>query len=136
VSIYLATRHGNLSRQLIKASTQYQQTDLAGVNYIPNVHALQVLNGTKYRYVFYPAIDKPSILFLHGFPSSSYDWREQFQYFHSKGYGIVAPDLLGYGGTDHPSDINAFRLKKMAKEIMALLDCLGIGAVFGVAHDL
>jgi soluble epoxide hydrolase / lipid-phosphate phosphatase len=36
------------------------------------------------------------ILFLHGFPSSSYDWRYQIAYFRQRGYGIIVPDLLGY----------------------------------------
>jgi soluble epoxide hydrolase / lipid-phosphate phosphatase len=87
--------------------------------------------------VFYPANShQPYILFLHGFPSSSYDWRRQFKYFSERGYGIIAPDLLGYGGTDHPSNIDAFRLKNMAEEIVDLLDCLDIDIVLGVAHDL
>jgi soluble epoxide hydrolase / lipid-phosphate phosphatase len=38
----------------------------------------------------------PYILFLHGFPSSSYDWRYQIEYFTQKRYGIIVPDLLGY----------------------------------------
>ena len=100
-----------------------------------NVHSLEIPSGRKYRYVFYPARDKPYILFIHGFPSSSYDWRRQFQYFSKRSYGIVAPDLLGYGGTDHP-DIDSFRLKNMAQELIDLLDCLRIETVLGVSHDL
>ena len=93
-------------------------------------------NGTTYSYVnISPKDDKPCILFLHGFPSSSYDWRHQIHFFSRLGYGILAPDLLGYGGTDKPSDPAAYRLKKMSEEIVAILDAEGLDTVIGVAHD-
>ena len=79
---------------------------------------------------------KPTILFLHGFPSSSFDWRRQFDYFASRGYGVVAPDLLGYGGTDKPHDVEAYTLKKQADEMAELLDCLGVEKLVSVGHDL
>ena len=45
------------------------------------------------------------ILFLHGFPSTSYDWRHQISFFVAKGYGILAPDLLGFGETSKPREL-------------------------------
>ena len=77
-----------------------------------------------------------TVLFLHGFPSSSYDWRHQFDYFSSRGYGIIAPDLLGYGGTDKPADAKVYTLKTQASEIIDLLDCADVGTVLSVGHDL
>ncbi|KAG4420888.1 hypothetical protein IFR04_005972 [Cadophora malorum] len=79
---------------------------------------------------------KPYLLFLHGFPSSSYDWRHQIPYFQQKGYGIIAPDLLGYGGSSKPLDVKAYMGKDMAKDVYELLKSEGIEEnVFGVAHD-
>ena len=78
---------------------------------------------------------KPYILFLHGFPSSSYDWRHQISYFSAQGYGIIAPDLLGYGGTDKPKEIQAYNLKKMCEEVIGILDHERIDKVHGVGHD-
>ena len=61
----------------------------------------------------------------------------QFDYFSSKGYGVLAPDMLGYGGTDKPSDPEAYTLKKQASEVVALLDCVTGGSkAFVVGHDL
>ena len=102
-----------------------------------NCTFLKVSNGTTYRYIHIKPRDsgKPHILFLHGFPSSSYDWRHQIQYFVEKGYGAVAPDLLGYGGTDKPEDVKAYRTKKMAEEIIEVLEHERIQAVLGVGHD-
>ncbi|KAL8777449.1 MAG: hypothetical protein Q9213_007863 [Squamulea squamosa] len=115
--------------------------DLVGTRYITQVRAASIpsLNRT-YRYVHYPAslkAKKPTILLLPGFPSSSFDWRRQFQYFASRGYGIVAPDPLGFGGTDKPSDPEAYIYKKQALEVVGLLNCvIGTGKAIVVGHDL
>ncbi|KAM5358993.1 hypothetical protein ACJZ2D_014818 [Fusarium nematophilum] len=45
------------------------------------------------------------------------------------GYGVIAPNLLGYGGTDNPSDLQAFNFKKMVGELVQLLDCEGVEKV-------
>ena len=86
----------------------------------------------------YPPVskEKPTLLFLHGFPSSAFDWRRQFGYFTSRGYGVLAPDLLGFGGTDKPLDPAAYTLKKQVAEQIELLDCVGVGTVVSIGHDL
>jgi pimeloyl-ACP methyl ester carboxylesterase len=57
-------------------------------------------NGVTYSYLSHAPtnISKPTILFLHGFPDSAHGWDYQLDYFSSRGYGFIAPDLLGYGG--------------------------------------
>ncbi|KAF7585117.1 hypothetical protein BBP40_012378, partial [Aspergillus hancockii] len=77
----------------------------------------------------------PTILLLHGFPSTSYDWRHQIVHFTDQGYGILAPDLLGYGGTSKPTNVTAYKTKSMASEIIEILDHEGIAKVHGVGHD-
>jgi len=44
------------------------------------------------------------MLFLHGFPSSSYDWKDLFDEPEFKGRRILAFDFLGFGLSDKPSD--------------------------------
>ncbi|KAE8143433.1 Alpha/Beta hydrolase protein [Aspergillus pseudotamarii] len=78
---------------------------------------------------------KPTILLLHGFPSTSYDWRHQIPYLSSLGYGVIAPDLLGYGGTSKPTDLAAYKTKSMAAEIISILDAEGVDKVHAVGHD-
>lgn len=93
-------------------------------------------SGRTYSHVHVkPSSNKPYILFLHGFPSTSYVWRHQIEYFSQRGYGIVAPDLLGYRETDKPVELDAYSLKNMATEVIALMDCLGVDKVIGVGHD-
>ncbi|KAJ4985016.1 epoxide hydrolase [Stagonosporopsis vannaccii] len=78
----------------------------------------------------------PTLLFLHGWPESSYSWVNQIEYFSRHGYGIVAPDMLGTGGTDNPDDLESFTFKQTASEMDELLECEGIGQVVGIGHDI
>jgi len=45
--------------------------------------------------------DAPTILFLHGFPSSSRMFNPLFQRLSGK-YHLIAPDYPGFGQSDHP----------------------------------
>lgn len=93
-------------------------------------------NGRTYSYVYIKAkLENPWLLFLHGFPSSSFDWRYQIGFFSDLGYGVLAPDLLGYGGTDKPTEMEAYTTEKMSQEIVTVLDAEGVDRVVGVAHD-
>ena len=95
--------------------------------------------GLNYHFLAVPAAaSKPTLLFVHGFPSQSSDWHYQIEHFHSKGYGIVAPDLLGYGGTDKPTDLSTFKWKDMSKDVIDILDSLDWikdTPVISVSHD-
>lgn len=92
--------------------------------------------GLNYHYYFAAARDsKPSLLFLHGFPSTSYDWRHQVAFFEAKGYGIVVPDLLGYGGTSKPDDAADYKASLVVKDVVDILDAEKIDKVVSIAHD-
>jgi soluble epoxide hydrolase / lipid-phosphate phosphatase len=97
---------------------------------------LKVDRGFNYRYYFSPAAGgMPVLLFLHGIPSTSHDWVRQVEYFRPKGYGIVAPDMLGFGRTSRPLDVNAFRQNLRAKDIIDILNKENIDKVVGIGHD-
>ncbi|KAI0047474.1 alpha/beta-hydrolase [Auriscalpium vulgare] len=97
---------------------------------------LNTTRGYTYNYYSVPAADsKPTLLFLHGFPSSSTDWRRIIEYFQPKGYGIIAPDNLGYAGTDKPADPKAYLGSALAKDLVEILDAENIPKVIVVGHD-
>ncbi|KAL3474821.1 putative epoxide hydrolase [Aspergillus californicus] len=97
-------------------------------------HALSTSH--TYSYAFNPpSSSSPTVLFLHGFPSSCYDWRHQLRFFFQKGYGVLAPDLLGYGGTSKPTTLESYKTQNMAAEIIEILDHEGIEKVHAVGHD-
>lgn len=65
------------------------------------------LNGVEYNYILAePASGNvvDTIFLIHGWPDMSLGWRNQIPYLLSKGLRVVAPDMMGYGGTDAPED--------------------------------
>lgn len=93
-------------------------------------------DGTTYGYVAQAsAPDKPTILLLHGYPSSSYDWRHQIASLPKAGFGVIAPDLLGYGDTDSPEDVAAYRMKAMSQHMAEILDRESVSRCVAVSHD-
>jgi pimeloyl-ACP methyl ester carboxylesterase len=92
--------------------------------------------GFTYSYYF-AASDKgkPTLFFSHGFPTPAYLWRKQVAFFEPLGYGIVAPDLLGYGRTDKPTDPKFYVGSGLAKDVIDILDKENIRQVIAVGHD-
>ncbi|KAF8990696.1 alpha/beta-hydrolase [Hymenopellis radicata] len=101
-----------------------------------NFKNLKTQRGFTYRYYFSaPAEGKPVLFFSHGFPSGSYLWRKQVAYFGRLGYGLVVPDLLGYGGTDKPTDPKYYVGSGLAHDIVDILDAEKVDKVIAIGHD-
>jgi soluble epoxide hydrolase/lipid-phosphate phosphatase len=106
---------------------------------------LKVPSGNTYSYLSLAPTtpEKPTLLLIHGFPSTAHDWRFQISYFASLGYGIIAPDNLGHGRTSHPRNVDEYIGSKMASDIIFLLDQVQSenetmtkgGKVIGISHD-
>lgn len=77
--------------------------------------------------------DKPCLLLIHGFPTSSYDWYPLWSSL-SKHFNLLTLDLLGYGLSDKPSDID-YSFALQADIIEAVLVHLGIQHFHILAHD-
>lgn len=68
------------------------------------------VNGVTYNYIVAePASGKAvgTIFLIHGWPDLSLGWRNQIPFLTSKGLRVIAPDMLGYGGTDAPEDVSS-----------------------------
>ncbi len=74
----------------------------------------------------------PAVLLVHGYPESSYMWREILPPLAAAGFHALAPDLPGYGDSEadppgtwerHVSSLERFRTEQ------------GLGAVALVVHD-
>src|SRR4029078_10710479 len=76
----------------------------------------------------------PLLLFLHGFPSSSYDWREVLAL--EPGRAALAFDFPGFGLSDKPRD-HTYTLSWQAALAEELVSRHGEGRpVFICAHDM
>jgi pimeloyl-ACP methyl ester carboxylesterase len=75
----------------------------------------------------------PLLLLLHGFPSSSYDWRELLAL--RPGNAVLAFDCLGFGLSDKPRD-HVYTLSWQADAAEELVRRAGSPPVFVVGHDM
>lgn len=93
-------------------------------------------DGTNYVYDFVPAKGQnATVALIHGYPATRHDWANQVAALSAAGYGVVAPDCLGYGDSDLPLDIEAYRLKRLAGHFDELFEYEGLTQVVGVGHD-
>lgn len=90
-----------------------------------------------YQYFWHPSesTKKPTLAFFHGFPSTSKDWRRQLEHFADLGFGVIAPDLLGYGGSSKPDDVSAYNHRDMVDDVIKILDHEQIHRFHGISHD-
>jgi pimeloyl-ACP methyl ester carboxylesterase len=96
----------------------------------------KVTRGFNYHYYFSPATSgKPTLLLIHGFPSLAIDWHNQITFFKAKGYGLVVPDMLGYGGTDKPEEYTEYLHTLLAQDLVDILDHEEVTDAIAVGHD-
>jgi len=70
--------------------------------------------------------DAPVVLLLHGFPTSSFQYRELIPRLADR-YRVVAPDLPGFGFTEVPNERHYnFSFDGLAKTILAFTEALGL----------
>jgi pimeloyl-ACP methyl ester carboxylesterase len=98
-------------------------------------HRFATVDG---RQIFYreggPA-GAPTIVFLHGYPSSSLMFRHLLPELAVK-WHVIAPDYLGFGLSDAPS-VNefAYTFDALADSVRKLLTSLGVSRYALVVHD-
>jgi pimeloyl-ACP methyl ester carboxylesterase len=92
---------------------------------LTSVHTIQA-DGV---HVFYRSAGDPAapvVLLLHGFPSSSFMFRELIPRLADQ-YYVIAPDLPGFGFTEIPEARNyRFSFDALARTIGAFTDALGL----------
>jgi len=74
----------------------------------------------------------PAILLVHGYPQSSYMWREILPALAGRGFHALAPDLAGYG--DSPAD-PPHTWERHIEGLAAFRSALGLDRVALVVHD-
>jgi pimeloyl-ACP methyl ester carboxylesterase len=77
--------------------------------------------------------EAPTILLLHGYPSSSYDYRGVVQ--HLGGRAWLTLDFLGFGLSDKPRP-HRYSLLEQADIVQAVVAAEAPGPIVLVAHDM
>lgn len=75
------------------------------------------------------------IIFLHGFPESSFMWIKLMDEMALNGYYCVAPDLRGYSPKARPSDTDSYQMKFLREDVIQIADALGRDRFHLVGHD-
>jgi len=70
-------------------------------------------------------VEKPVIMFLHGFPYFASAWLPILEPL-SKHYTLVAPDNRGYAYSSKPKAVNDYHISKLVGDINVLIDYLSI----------
>ena len=87
-------------------------------------------------YVSQPKGDKPTLLLLHGCPDTASLWSDLITtHVVPAGYGVVAPDLIGYGDTDKPASVELYSVALVSSQVLSVLDHENLRTVIVVGHD-
>jgi soluble epoxide hydrolase/lipid-phosphate phosphatase len=91
-----------------------------------------------YTYTYYTADgDKslPTLFFQHGWPDHAEMWKDVATSLRSTKHPIIIPDLLGYAGTDKPTDPAEYRWDRMTKDLIEIIDTEKASKVISIGHD-
>ena len=108
------------------------------VTLTPRVESWQAQGETvrfrgKEIFVCHRAGRSPALLLLHGFPSSSYDWRGLLD--AEPAHAVIAFDCLGFGLSEKPRE-HVYSLAWQADLAEELVSRYADRPVFVVAHDM
>ena len=75
----------------------------------------------------------PPLLLVHGWPQHWWAWRDVIPPLAAR-FRVIAPDLRGFGWSGQPAD-GDFAKERLADDMLALLDVLGVERAGYLGHD-
>jgi len=101
---------------------------LADYDFTPNyIHVDNTEGGSlRLHYVDEGPKDAPPILLMHGEPTWSYLYRKMIPGLAAGGFRVIAPDLIGFGRSDKPSERSDYTYQRHVDWLRALLDQLDL----------
>lgn len=113
-------------------------TDLPGYPFAPNYIEIRHSDGTPLRvhYLDEGPDDGPIALLMHGEPSWSYLYRKMIPVLTGAGVRCIAPDLVGFGRSDKPTERGDYTYANHVEWMRAaLFDALDLRDVTLVGQD-
>lgn len=80
-------------------------------------------------------IDGRLIIALHGFPQRGSSWAKVTPHLVAAGYRVLAPDQRGYSAGARPAEIAAYRMDRLAGDVLALADAAEADTCHVLGHD-
>jgi len=108
-----------------------------GIDWPFEPHYLVHDDGLRQHYVDErPTIaERGTFLLLHGEPTWSYLYRRWIPVLVDSGYRVVAPDHIGFGRSDKPTDDEWYRIDRHRAKLDALVGSLDLSRVSLVVQD-
>ena len=75
------------------------------------------------------------VILIHGFPDTGRLWRHQVPALAEAGFEVIVPDLRGYGRSDKPFAVEAYAMKALVGDILAVMSDAGASSAHVVGHD-
>ena len=118
--------------------TEFVRTDdthfdaLDNWDYVPRYHYWKDL---RVHYVDEGPNDGPVMLLIHGMPTWGYLYRTMIPKLVEAGYRCIAPDYLGFGRSDKPTDPAWFSIARHTEVLTSLITELNLHRVTLVCQD-
>lgn len=100
--------------------------------YQPNYHKWKDL---RVHYVDVGPVDGPVMLLLHGMPTWAYLYRTMIPKLVDAGYRCIAPDHLGFGRSDKPTDASWYSIARHTEVLTSLITALDLTDITLVCQD-
>jgi pimeloyl-ACP methyl ester carboxylesterase len=118
----------------LTTSLAAQAEPLASISSTTSYHRATV-DGIRIFYREAGPEDAPTVVLLHGFPSSSREFDSLIPLLATR-YHLIAPDFPGFGQSDAPSPaVYAYTFDHLAQTTSELLDQLGVSRYSLYLHD-
>ncbi len=75
------------------------------------------------------------VVFFHGEPTWSYLWRHVIPPVRDAGFRCVAPDLIGFGRSDKPIELDWYSYERHCQAAASLVEALDLRDATFVVHD-
>ena len=112
-----------------------KKTNMISAKYDGVTFHREIVNGVGVHYQAAGDPARPTLLFLHGFPSTSRMWDRLIPTL-SPYYHVIAPDYPGFGLSDAPSPVEFdYTFDSLADVMMALLHQIGVDDYSLVMQD-
>ena len=92
------------------------------------------VDGVRVHYQEAGQPNAPVMLLIHGFASSNLVWSKVLLELAAAGFRVIAPDLLGYGYSDKPKELD-YTITRQAQMISGLMQQLGIESAIVVGSS-
>ena len=111
-----------------------QFASLPGYPFQPNY--AEVGDGVRVHYVDEGPSDAEPVLLLHGEPTWSYLYRKMIPPLAGAGHRCIAPDLVGFGRSDKPSETSDYTYQRHVDWMSQLIfDCLDLRDITFFGQD-